>query len=156
MVHSSSDLPARVAKGPHVVGLFATREQAEAAVEALLAASFPSDAISAVTAEGKDLTFPSGDDPVQTGARNAAIGAAVGAAGGFVILGPLMLLAGAVVGGVFGLMTTLGASHEHAEYLTERIRSGHYMVIVHTADNVPTAESILENAGGTDVHSMSA
>jgi len=62
----------------------------------------------------------------------------------------------AVVGGVFGLMTTLGASHEHAEYLTERIRSGHYMVIVHTADNVPTAESILENAGGTDVHSMSA
>jgi uncharacterized membrane protein len=144
-------------QGPHVVGLFATREQAEAALDSLLAAEFPSDAVSVVSAEGKPVNFPTpGEQQFDRGARNTAIGAAVGALAGFLVLGPLTVFAGAVAGGVIGLLTSLGATREHAEYLTERVRSGHYLVVVHAGDREPEATSILENAGASDVRRMAA
>ncbi len=144
-------------RGPQVVGVFRTQEQAEDALDALIATGFPSDAVSAVTAEGKPLSFPtSGEERTETGTRNTAIGAVVGAIAGVALFGPLLLIAGAITGGLVGLLTSLGASREQAEYLTERVRSGHYLLMVHAGDREPEATSLLENAGASDVHRMAS
>jgi uncharacterized membrane protein len=140
-------------RGPHIVGLFATREQAEQALDSLLSHDFPSDSISTVSADGKPINFPTaGEERYDTGVRDTAIGAAVGGVAGLIIFGPLLLLTGALVGGAIGLLTALGMNQQHAEYLTEKIQSGHYLVVVHTNHREVEATSILENAGASDVH----
>src|SRR5438105_2947178 len=109
-------------RGPHIVGLFATREQAEQALDTLLSRDFPSDTISTVSDEGKPISFPTaGEERYATGVRDTAIGATVGGVAGLLIFGPLLLLTGALVGGAIGLLTALGMNQSHAEYLTEKI-----------------------------------
>jgi hypothetical protein len=140
-------------RGPHIVGLFSTKEQAEQALDDLLAHDFPSDAISAVSAEGKPINFPTpGVQRYDTGVRDTAIGATVGGIAGFLVAGPLFLLTGAIVGGVVGLFTALGATQPHAHYLTEQVRSGRFLVMVHTSGRDAEATSLLENAGASEVH----
>jgi hypothetical protein len=140
-------------RGPHIVGLFSTREQAEQALDGLLAHDFTSDSISAVSAEGRPINFPTpGEQRYDTGVRDTAIGVTVGGVAGFLIAGPLFLLTGAVFGGVIGLLTALGATQQHAEYLTEQVRSGRFLVMVHTSGRDAEATSILENAGASEVH----
>jgi len=142
--------------GPHVVGLFATREQAESALDSLLAADFTSDDVSVVTAEGQEVSFPTArEEGYDTGMRNTAIGAGIGAVAGFLILGPLFLLAGTVAGGLVGLLLSLGASREQAESIAEQVGSGHYLVAAHAGEREPQATAILESAGATNVHHVS-
>jgi hypothetical protein len=67
-------------RGPHVVGLFATREQAEDALDELIARDFPSDQLSVVSAEGKPVSFPTpGEERGETAVRDTAIGVTLGA-----------------------------------------------------------------------------
>jgi gas vesicle protein len=140
-------------RGPHVVGLFATREQAEDALDELIVRDFPSDQISVVSAEGKPVSFPTaGEQRRDTAVRDTAIGVTLGGVAGLLIAGPLLLLTGAVVGGAIGLLTALGATQQQAEHLTEQVRSGRYLVMVHGADREAEATSILENAGASEVH----
>jgi hypothetical protein len=153
MAGTSPNLPS----GPHVVGTFATREQAEAALDALIARGFASDAISVLTAEGKPVSFPTrGEDLRDEGVRDTAIGATLGGVAGFLIAGPLLLLTGVVVGGAIGLLTALGASQPQAEHLAEQVRSGRYLAVVHTADRDAEAVAILENAGAADVQRLAS
>jgi sporulation protein YlmC with PRC-barrel domain len=143
------------AGGRHVVGLFATRQQAEDGIDALIAGGFPSDSLSAVTSEGKELNFPTaGEERLDQGTRNTAIGAVVGAIAGFAIFGPLLVIVGAVAGGLVGLLTALGATPQQAEYLSERVRAGHYMVVVHPNGREAEAVTLLENAGARDIHQV--
>ncbi|HLZ10218.1 MAG TPA: DUF1269 domain-containing protein [Chloroflexota bacterium] len=140
-------------RGPHIVGLFATRDQAEQALDTLLSHDFPSDSISTVSADGKPISFPTAqEERYDTGVRDTAIGAAVGGVAGLLIFGPLLLLTGALVGGAIGLLTALGINQSHAEYLTEKLQSGHYLVVVHTDNRETEATTVLENAGASDVH----
>lgn len=153
MATSSVNLPS----GPHVVGTFSTREQAEAALDALLARGFPSDAISVMTSEGKPVSFPSpGETLRDEGGRDAAIGATLGAVAGFLVAGPLLVLGGAVVGGAIGLLTALGATRPQAEHLTEQVRSGRYLVVAHAGNRDAEAVSALENAGASEVHQLTS
>ena len=139
--------------GPHIVGLFGTREQAEQALEMLLSENFTSDSISTVSAVGKPISFPTaGEERYDTGVRDTAIGAAIGGVAGLLIFGPLLLLTGALVGGAFGLLTALGVTRQNADYLAEKVHSGNYLVIVHTSNRESEARSILENAGASEVH----
>ena len=143
--------------GPHIVGLFGTRAQAEEALDTLLSHEFPSDSISAVSAAGKPINFPTpGEERYDTGIRDTAIGATVGGVAGLLIFGPLLLLTGALVGGAAGLLTALGANRSRAEYLTEQVHSGNYLVIVHTANREAEATAILENAGASEVHRVAS
>src|SRR5712691_3287498 len=106
----ASSLP-KTLSGPHVVGLFKTREQAEQALDDLLAHDFPSDSISVVSKEGKPVNFPTrGEQLYDTGVKDTTIGLALGGLAGFLIAGPLLLLTGAVLGGIIGLLTALGAN----------------------------------------------
>jgi hypothetical protein len=133
--------------------MFSTREQAEAALDELLAREFPSDSISVVSADGKPVNFPTrGEEQYSTGLRDTTIGLTVGGIAGLVIAGPLLVLTGAVVGGAIGLLTALGATQKQAEHLTEQIRSGRYMIVVHGTNREAEATSILENAGAHEVH----
>jgi hypothetical protein len=151
MAANSAGLP----PGPHVVGTFATREQAEDALDALLAAGFASDEISVMTAEGKPVSFPTrGEELRDEGVRDTAIGATLGGVAGFLIAGPLLLLTGVVVGGVVGLLTALGATRPQAEHLAEQVRSGRYLVAVHAANRDAEAVAALENAGAAEVHQL--
>ena len=50
-----SSAPANSLPGPHVVGLFKTRQEAEDALDELLAHDYPSDTVSVVSAEGKPV-----------------------------------------------------------------------------------------------------
>jgi hypothetical protein len=139
--------------GPHVAGLFSTRQQAETALDELLARDFSSDSISVVSAEGKPVSFPTrGEERYATGLRDTTIGVTVGGIAGLLIAGPLLFFTGAVVGGAIGLLTALGATQQQAENLTEQIRSGRYMIVVHGAKREAEATSILENAGAHEVH----
>jgi hypothetical protein len=156
-VMQMTDTQSTTLPGPHIVGMFSTREQAEAALEDLLAHDFTSDSISAVSAAGKPLNFPTpGEERYDTGVRDTAIGAAIGGVAGLLIFGPVLLLTGALVGGAAGLLTALGANRPRAEYLTEQVQSGKYLVIVHTADQEAEATAILENAGASEVHRVAS
>ena len=135
------------------MGLFGTREQTEQALDTLLSRDFSSDSISAVSAAGKPINFPTaGEERYDTSIRDTAIGATVGGVAGLLIFGPLVLLTGAIVGGIAGLLTALGATQNHAEYLAEQVHSGRYLLVVHTAGRETEATSILESAGASDVH----
>jgi hypothetical protein len=139
--------------GPHVAGLFSTRQQAEAALDELLARDFPSDSISVVSADGKPVSFPTrGEERYSTGVRDTTIGLTVGGVAGLLIAGPMLVLTGVIVGGAIGLLTALGATQQQAEHLTEQISSGRYMIVVHGAAREAEATSILENAGAHEVH----
>src|SRR5437763_1102687 len=127
-----------------VVGTFATREQASDAVDRLVAAGVPADEISAITPTGEPVTLTEtpGEQlgEVATGASVGAIfGVAAGLAASAIVLpgigavlaaGPLVL-GGALVGGLVGALAQMGFSDEHAEYLTERLRAGRFLVVVH-------------------------
>jgi hypothetical protein len=149
----SSLPPTRPIPGPHIVGLFGTRQQAEDALDELLAHDFSSDSVSVMSAEGQSINFPThGEEQYSTGLRDATVGVALGGIAGFLIAGPLLLLTGAIVGGAIGLLTALGATQQQAEHLTEQVRSGRYLVVVHSAHREAEATSILENAGASEVH----
>ena len=106
-----------------------------------------------MSAAGRPLNFPTaGEERYQTGVRDTAIGATVGGVAGLIIFGPLLLLTGAFVGGAIGLLTALGLTQSRAEYLTERIHSGQYLVVVHAGNRETEAMSVLENAGASEVH----
>lgn len=144
-------------RSPHVVGMFSTREQAERALDALLAEGFLSDSVSVVSAEGKEVSFPSpAEERRDASVRDVGIGATLGGIAGLLIAGPLLVLAGAVVGGLIGLLTALGATRQQAEYLTEQVRSGRYLVFVNTAEREAQAVATLENAGASEVHRLVA
>ena len=155
-----------------VTGTFATPDQVSKAIDALLAKGFRSDQISAVTASGRpveELT-PTTTDRVNEILSGAGLGALIGAVAGLA-LAPLVLpgigllvvagelaTGGALAGGLVGALIKAGHSADQAEELVEQVRSGRYLVSVHTGDRDQTvrAETVLLNAGAGQVHASPA
>ena len=140
-----------------VVGLFATRQEAEAALAALSADGFPNAALSAVTPHGQAVRFPS-ESPERpaAGARHIAIGATVGDVPDVVLFGHLLIQASVTTGGLVGILTGLGASPEHGQELLNRVRSGQFLVVVQTASDAAGAQDVLVHAAGSAVHCLRA
>ncbi|HWE64188.1 MAG TPA: general stress protein [Chloroflexota bacterium] len=151
-----------------VTGTFATPEQVSQAIDTLLARGFRSDQISAVTASGKDIEelTPTTTDRVNDVLRAAGLGALIGAVAGvaltsFVLPGVGVLLTagalvpgGALTGGLIGALVKAGHSTEQAQALEEQVRSGRFLVTVHTTDTDETlrAQAALEDAGAEQVY----
>lgn len=150
-----------------IAGTFATREQARDAVDRLLAVGVPADAVSAVTAHNKPVTLTeTSTEQVNEMMWGAGIGATIGAIAGVaaaavalpgigavLAVGPLVF-GGALMGGVTGALAKLGFGEEHAERLTERLKAGRFLVIVHderSTTNLAQIETALMNAGAEDV-----
>ena len=148
-----------------VTGVFATRDEVSAAIDTLLSEEFPADAMSAVTAAGEPINNLSEtsaerlNDILSGAGLGALVGAAVGIAAvtlllpevGLILVAGQLVTGGALAGGLIGALVKAGHSRIQAESVVEQLKSGRYLVVVHTEDTL-RAETVLRNAGARDVH----
>jgi len=165
-------------KNTAVFGIYRTREQAEAGVDALIQNGFRNEDISVLLPENagtkdfaheKQTKAPEG---VTTGATaGGAIGGTLGLLAGigalaipglgpFIAAGPIMgalagVGSGAVVGGLIGALVGMGIPEYEAKRYEGLIKEGGILVSVHcdNSDWVKRAKDILERTGANDIAS---
>src|SRR5436853_7163902 len=165
-------------KNTAVFGIYTTRTAAEAAVDELISAGFPSADVSVLlpdvqstreVAHEKNTKAPEGTTTgvVAGGAMGGTLGllAGIGALaipglGPFIAAGPIMgALAGAgaggAVGGIVGALVGMGIPEYEAKRYEGHIKDGGILLSVHcdTSDWVGRAKRILEQTGAHDVAS---
>jgi hypothetical protein len=161
---------------PTVVGVFANRAQAEAAVDHLWHENFQHDQIG-LAAPGELMhTAQTPEGRVEdTAARGAVTGAVAGGTVGAIAgalatglipgVGPIIAggiltgmltgaAAGAAVGTFAGPFIAMGFSHEQARAYEHSVRAGHTIVVVRAGPRALEAEAILRNEGAFDVHRL--
>ncbi len=152
-----------------VVAVFDTMKHAQLAVHILERAGFAPDHVSLVTRhipEGSKLEeeLSIGDDAE----RDAVIGAALGGLAGVlgdatlffitglgavVAAGPLVMAAGAVIGGIIGAMEGWGVHHSHLRGYEDYVRKGKVLVVVDgLPDELMEAEDMLAETDASEVH----
>jgi hypothetical protein len=165
-------------KNTAVYGIFRSRNEAENAVDALLAAGYRNEDISVLLqdnagtkdfAHEKNTKAPEGTTTgvVTGGAIGGTLGllAGIGALaipglGPFIAAGPIMgalagIGTGGVVGGVIGALVGMGIPEFEAKRYEGRIKEGGILVSVHCDNSewVGRAKDVLKQAGGEDVSS---
>jgi hypothetical protein len=162
-----------------VYGLYASRFQAEEAVDALRAAGFRNSDISVVFPSeldgGQSVGHEKGTKAPEGAATGASAGLVIGGAlgwlagigtlaipgvGPLIAAGPIMALlagagAGGALGGVAGALVGLGVPEYEAKRYEERVREGKILLSVH-ADNSDwrdKAKKIMESTGAEDISS---
>lgn len=153
--------------GRTVVGMFPSRERAEAAIRELKASGFGDDRIGVATRddgtprEPPDTTGAQAAEGALTGALSGGVvGGLIGLLGSILVpgLGPIVVggvlastLAGAGVGaaagGVIGALMGLGLSEEDARHFDSALRSGGTLVTVSAGSRTAEALAILERHG---------
>jgi hypothetical protein len=163
-------------KNTAVFGIFKTAEQAERAVDSLIAAGYPSNAISVLLpdsastkqfAHEKDTKAPEGTAVgVTTGGVIggtlgvlAGIGAlAIPGVGPLIAAGPIMaglagLGVGGALGGLVGALVGMGIPEYEAKRYEGFVKNGGSLLSVHcdTSDQISRAKDLLKSAGGADI-----
>jgi hypothetical protein len=164
-----------------IAGFFHTREEGQAAEQALLSSGFTRDEVSFVAGDTNGHQIPAVGPLESTGAESEAagdalVGGMVGLAAGMVAvvlpgIGPLVAagplagtLAGAIgglglgaaAGGVIGLLRDHGVSEEEARFFAEGVKRGGSLVTVRTGeDRMDQARKTLERHGALDTESLS-
>jgi hypothetical protein len=124
------------------VGVFTTREQAEAALMELRAAGFADEDI------GTSIEPASNTAQGEPTWRNgAAIGGMSGAAAGGLAAGPAGMLAGGLTGLLVGVLIDLGIPEQDARWYSEEAGAGRVIVTVRAGDRLAEARGILETHG---------
>ena len=161
-----------------VFGIYATSNQAERAVDALMAAGFSSSDISVLLpdtqssqafAHRKDTKAPEGTAVGVTagGAIGGVLGvlAGIGAlaipgVGPLIAAGPIMaglagLGVGGAVGGLVGALMGMGIPEYEAKRYEGRVKGGGTLLSVHcdTADQISRAKNILKGTAAEDIAS---
>ena len=132
-----------------IAGFFRTRNEGEAAQEALLRNHFSRDEVSFVAGDTEKMPAVGPVEPVGAESevgRDAWIGGAVGLAAGAIAavlpgIGPLLmagplaaaiggLSVGAATGGIVGLLKDHGISEEEAQFYAEGVKKGGALVTV--------------------------
>jgi hypothetical protein len=144
-----------------VVGVFAEQERAERAVRELLAAGFPQERIGFLT---RDSEANNGLGAIVGGYTGAAAGGLLGGLLGTAIsavipgVGPIvgaglvgMMLAGAYVGGIAGVLIGLGVPEGDARRYHQEVEAGRSLVTVRADGRYSEALAILAAAGALDV-----
>jgi len=165
-------------KNTSVFGIYPTAEQAERAVDTIIAAGFRTDDISVLLpdnrstkefAHEKETKAPEGTAAGVTagGVIGGTLGvlAGVGAlaipgVGPFIAAGPIMaglagLGVGGAVGGLVGALVGMGIPEYEAKRYEGRVKSGGALLSVHcdTSDEVSRAKDLLKNTGAQDIAS---
>jgi hypothetical protein len=165
-------------KNTAVFGIYPTREATEMAVDALRAASFRSEDISALFPDNtgtKDFAMDKSTKAPEGAATGATSGAVVGGVlgwltgigliaipgiGPFIAAGPIMAAlagvgAGGVAGGVIGALVGMGIPEYEAKRYEGRVKHGGILLSVHcdNHDWVKRAEEILKRTGAEDISS---
>jgi len=163
-------------KNTAAFGIYRTRDQAEAGVDALIQNGFRNEDISVLLPENagtkdfaheKQTKAPEG---VTTGATaGGAIGGTLGLLAGigalaipglgpFIAAGPIMgalagVGSGAVVGGLIGALVGMGIPEYEAKRYEGLVKEGGILVSVHcdNSDWVKRAKDILERTGANDI-----
>src|SRR5271154_1758873 len=163
-------------KNTAVFGIYKSGEHAERAVDTLIAAGFPSSAISVLLpdsrstkefAHEKDTKAPEGATAgVTTGGVIggtlgvlAGVGAlAIPGIGPFIAAGPIMaglagLGVGGALGGVTGALIGSGIPEFEAKRYEGRLQHGGILLSVHcdTSDEIKRAKEVLKATGAEDV-----
>lgn len=152
------------------VGVFPSRQDADAAIRALYDAGFSSGEVGVVTrnVEGvATINKPNGEEAEDAGegamvgaVAGAGIGGLIGAgvlAGMIPVIGPALFAGtlgvlasnaagGAAIAGVIGALTAWGVPNEDAEYYQNEVVAGRTVVTV-TSDRCAEARSILRRFG---------
>jgi hypothetical protein len=161
-----------------VFGIYHTRNQAERAVDDLLAAGFSNDDISVLLSDNegsrdfaheKNTKAPEGATAgVTTGGviggtlgLLAGIGAlAIPGVGPFIAAGPIMgalagLGVGGAVGGLIGALIGMGIPEYEAKRYEGRIKEGGVLLSVHcdTSGEIARAKDLLKHTGAQDISS---
>jgi hypothetical protein len=159
-----------------VFGILPTQSAAIAATDALKAAGFPADDISALfpdTSGTKEFAHEQHTKAPEGAATGAGLGGVVGGGlgwmagigalaipgvGPLIAAGPIMAAlsgaaAGAMVGGLTGTLIGLGIPEIEAKRYEGRVKSGNILLSVHAAgsEEISRATSILERAGAEDI-----
>jgi hypothetical protein len=160
-----------------VVGVFANRDSARDAIEALKRAGFGADDISLVVRDADRP--PAGDDASNTdfGSAGPAVAGGVlgGAAGWLVGLGSFVIpgvgpfigagaliasLAGAAVGASIGALASglmkMGVPEEEARWYEQEAHGGRALVAVRAGSRAAEARDLLRGCGAYDVDSRAA
>jgi hypothetical protein len=164
-----------------IAGFYRTREQGEAAREALLGAGFTTEQVGFVAGDTRGHTTPKIGPLDSVGAedettRDALFGGMAGLALGMVAvvipgIGPLIAAGplagtiagaiggatvGATAGGIIGMLKDHGVSEEEAEFYAEGVKRGGALVTVHgvSDDRATEAKRILERHGAIDTESL--
>jgi hypothetical protein len=165
-------------KNTAAFAIYQNRQQAEGAVDTLVAEGFRTEDISVLFPENvgtKDFAHEKNTKAPEGAAAGAGTGAVVGGTlgllagigalaipglGPFIAAGPIMAaLAGAgsggVVGGILGALVGMGIPEYEAKRYEGLVKEGHILLSVHcdNSDWVKRAKNILERTGGQDVAS---
>jgi hypothetical protein len=165
-------------KNTAVFGIYKSGEQAERAVDTLIAAGFPSSDISVLLpdtrstkdfAHVKDTKAPEGATAGVTagGVIGGTLGvlAGVGALaipglGPFIAAGPIMaglagLGVGGAIGGLVGALVGMGIPEYEAKRFEGLVKNGGTLLSVHceTSDQISRAKDLLKSSGATDIAS---
>ena len=145
-----------------VVGLFKTREEAEAAVRALEGAGFNSSEIG-VAWPGEAREGDYGTRAVTGIGTGAVVGGVLGAlvAGLLPVIGPVIAggalvailggaFTGATTGGLAGGLMSMAASSDRALYYEQEVLAGRFLVSV-TTDRPAEAFAVLHDSGALEV-----
>jgi hypothetical protein len=167
-------------KNTSVYGIFAASEQAERAVDTLIAAGYSNAAISVLMpdagstrefAHTKDTKAPEGATAGVTmgGVVGGTLGvlAGIGAlaipgVGPFIAAGPIMaglagLGLGGAVGGLLGALIGMGIPEYEAKRYVGHVKDGGTLLSVHcdTAEEIDRAKDLLKGTGGKDIAASS-
>lgn len=155
-------------KQANVIGVFATRPQAEAALRDLRAAGFKDEQVGMIgrNASGK-LEDESGETYAEEGAAAGAIAGAAGGAlvglgvitGAIPVIGPVLAIGplatvllnaagGAAIAGVAGALIGWGIPEEDAKFYESELKAGRFLVTVDAGNRKDEAWAILHRHGG--------
>ncbi|CAN5383073.1 hypothetical protein BH23CHL1_BH23CHL1_19590 [soil metagenome] len=164
----------RQEQGNVVVGVFATREQAQSAIQDLQRAGFDDESLGYASKEpepeGADMEvedIEERDEEATSGAvggvaTGGMLGGVLGAGAALLIpgVGPVVaagILAAGVAGGAFagglvGPFVNMGVPEEEAQIYDKEFKSGRSLVTVHPGNREGEARQILGAAGASNVH----
>ncbi|HEY0748110.1 MAG TPA: general stress protein [Steroidobacteraceae bacterium] len=165
-------------KNTAVFGIYRSATEAERSVDTLIAAGFPSSAISVLLpdtrstkefAHHKDTKAPEGTTVGATtgGVIGGTLGvlAGIGAlaipgVGPFIAAGPIMaglagLGVGGAVGGLVGALVGMGIPEYEAKRYEGRVKDGGTLLSVHadTSEQITRAKDLLKQTGAEDISS---
>lgn len=165
-------------KNTAVFGIYKTTEQADRAVDSLIAAGYSSSNISALLpdtestrafAHEKDTKAPEGATVGVTtgGVVGGALGVLAGlgalaipGVGPLIAAGPIMaglagLGVGGAVGGLVGALVGMGIPEYEAKRYESHVKGGGALLSVHcdTSDEISRAKDLLRGTGATDISS---
>ena len=165
-------------KKTSVFGIYATRDQAENAVDTLALAGFSHADVSVLlpdTQGSKDFAHEKHTKAPEGTTTGAAAGGTIGGTlgllagigalaipglGPFIAAGPIVgalagLGAGGAIGGLVGALVGMGIPEFEAKRYEGRVKSGGVLLSVHcdTSDEVTRAREILTTSGAEDVSS---